>query len=179
MAAVSGTGRATVAPERRMLDPEGPGVQKSVPSKSGVASVAAVMETGAAVPLKTRMLTMRSPMFSLMALRLTVMPPSGEGEAEGEGEAAGTERPDSASVSGGADGSSGGADSGEVAEDVLGICEAALPSGSGVCSAVHPVVGMARQLAISKQLARHRSFCREPDPKALGRLLPRGGMHGL
>ena len=54
-----------------------------MPSKSGVASLAAVMETGAAVPLKTRMVMMRSPMFSLMALRLTVMPPSGEGEADG------------------------------------------------------------------------------------------------
>ncbi|MBP3037878.1 hypothetical protein J2M53_16690 [Arthrobacter sp. zg-ZUI100] len=104
------------------------------------------METGVAVPLKTRMLMMRSPMFSLMALRLTVMPPSGEGEADGLDE-------------GGKDGEDDGGDESDgqgsgVGDGAGSDCVTVPGAGSEGSPCVHAAIARAKQPAISSPLNR-------------------------
>ena len=142
-----------------------------MPSKSGVASLAAVMETGAAVPLKTRMLMMRSPMFSLMALRLTAMPPSGEGEADDLDEGVGLDEGDKDGKGDGDESDSEGSGVGDGADS---DCVTAPVSGSEGSPCMHAAIATAMQPAITSplnRLAGRRRFPVERVLRALNRSL--------
>ena len=131
------------------------------------------METGAAVPLKTRMLMMRSPMFSLMALRLTAMPPSGVGEADDLDEGVGVDEGDK---DGKGDSDESGSEGSGVGDDPDWDSVAAPGSGSEGSPCVHAAIARAKQPVISSplnRLAGRRCFPVERVSRALNSSLNR------